>query len=101
LFYCGNYCACSKFCIVGNIFSAGGFSDFPADFYEESLGGVPEWQQQRNRVTEEEPQKPLPDVKIREKTDQKTGEKAGSYQRIPDRDHFADNSGGFDHIDHQ
>ena len=67
LFYCGNYCACSKFCIVGNIFSAGGFSDFPADFYEESLGGVPEWQQQRNRVTEEEPQKPLPDVKIREK----------------------------------
>ncbi|EDM86197.1 hypothetical protein RUMOBE_03155 [Blautia obeum ATCC 29174] len=82
-------------------FSAGGFSDFPADFYEESLGGVPEWQQQRNRVTEEEPQKPLPDVKIREKTDQKTGEKAGSYQRIPDRDHFADNSGGFDHIDHQ
>lgn len=31
----------------------------------------------RNKVTEEEPQKPLPDVKIREKTDQKTGEKQG------------------------
>lgn len=45
--------------------------------------------------------KPLPDVKYEKKTDQKTGEKAGSYQRIPDRDHFADNSGGFDHIDHQ
>ena len=83
---------------MGIFISAGGFSDFPADFYEESLGGVPEWQQQRNKVTEEGMQKPLPDEK---KTDQKTGEKAGSYQRIPDRDHFADNSGGFDHIDHQ
>ena len=39
--------------------------------------------------------------KYEKKTDQKTGEKARSYQRIPDRDHFADNSGGFDHIDHQ
>lgn len=37
----------------------------------------------------------------RKKQTRKQVKKQGVYQRIPDRDHFADNSGGFDHIDHQ
>ena len=40
------------------------------------------------------------DVKIREKQTRKQV-KSRELPAVPDRDHFADNSGGFDHIDHR